>query len=74
MKTYREILTEGKAQEIIMSALNGLENKSAEISLNDIARKPEAHGVHFKKFQSAAKALAKRGKIEYDGFSKVKLK
>jgi hypothetical protein len=62
----------GKGQEVILNYLKNLD-KDAEIELASIARHPSARGVHFGKLQSAAKALKKKGKIEYDGVSKVKV-
>ena len=47
-------------------------NPRAKFELSAIA--PRLPGVHFKRIQSAAKALRKKGEIDYDGISMVSLK
>jgi hypothetical protein len=72
-KAYESVLINeaGKGQEIILKYLKNLDKKDAEIELSQIAAHPMARGVHFGKLQSAAKALAKKKKIKYDGISRV---
>ena len=61
-----------KAKEVIMDFVSK-QSTTTEHQLSDIVKlmRPFSDGIHFKYFQSAAKALAKQGKIGYDGISVV---
>jgi hypothetical protein len=58
----------GKAQVALYDIVKAA-GESQELS--DIARDKRLHGVHFKQLMSAAKALSKKGLINYDGISNV---
>jgi len=64
----------GKVQWAIFNALDQGDTPSLSdwIMLSALARRPEFRGVHFKKIQAAAKALASKGIVQYDGASKIK--
>jgi hypothetical protein len=64
-------VTEAAGQDGLMAALK--EKPKGEHQLSDLARHPALRGVHFKAIQSAAKALAKRGVVKYDGVSVIQL-
>jgi hypothetical protein len=66
----------GKPQQVIYNYLEALDKNyghpyNMEIDLNQIAKHPDARGIHYGKLQNAAKALAKKGYIEFDGFNKI---
>lgn len=50
----------GQAQLAIMDVMTG---RTGTVALTDLARRPGFHGIHFKKIESAASALAKEGII-----------
>jgi len=58
----------GKAQQALHDVLKGDPNVH---ELSEIARRKEFHGVHFKQIMSAAKALAAKGLINYEGSTVV---
>lgn len=65
----RRVLSEGpveKAKQAIPQALKTYP-AGQKVELSTLARQRELLGVHFGKIQSAAKALAKKGVIGYDG-------
>jgi hypothetical protein len=72
MEALLEPIDEGKGRDAILAALEGREGE--EVELSSIARHPSARGVNFKDLQSAAKAMKKEGKADYDGISKITLK
>jgi hypothetical protein len=61
---------QGKVQGLLLAFVKQLPRKS-EYTLADAAKRQEFRGVHFKRLMSAAKVLAKKGLIWYDGFSNV---
>lgn len=61
----------GKAQSALMAVLTT--KGSGDHSLASLSRASVFRGIHFKKIQSAAKALGKKGLLTYDGISKVSL-
>lgn len=72
----KKIKPVGKAQEVIYNYLEALDTNYGHpynmgMDLNQISRHPNARGIHYKKLQNAAKALAKKGYIEFDGFNKI---
>lgn len=65
----------GKAQKAIVDYLEALDKNyghpyNMKINLNDIAA-GYGKGIHYGKLQNAAKALAKKGYIEFDGFNVI---
>ena len=67
------LLEAGTAQKAITDYIAALDKNyghpyNMKINLNTIAA-GYGKGIHYKKLQSAAKALAKKGQIEFDGFN-----
>ena len=62
----------GKAQEAIWDHLIAYPDADW-ISINDMARKPAFRGIHYKRIQQAAKALANKGLIKFEDLHKVKI-
>jgi hypothetical protein len=60
----------GNIQQALMRAISQ-QGKGQTQELSDIARGAEFRRVHFGRIQNAAKQLAKKGLIKYDGVSKV---
>jgi len=57
-----------------IAILNWLEKTEYEfVLLGSMGMHPEFHNVSFKRMQSAAKALAKKGLIRYERFCEVSL-
>jgi hypothetical protein len=54
----------GQAQLAIMDYMD---HRPGVVPLTDMMRGRHFHGLHFKKVMSAARALAKEGKITFDG-------
>lgn len=69
-------MNEAQAQDLLMKYLKKIDDvygweKHKYIELSDLAKQPEFRGIHFKKLQSAATALAAKHKIDYDGISRI---
>lgn len=69
-------LNEARAQELLKKYIQDFDDQYGwephkYIELSDVARKPEFRGIHFKDIQLAAKALAKKKFVNFDGFSKL---
>ena len=62
----------GRAQEAIWDHLQAFPG-AGWMSINDMARKPAFRGIHYKRIQQAAKALANQGLIEFRDLHEVKL-
>ncbi len=65
-----EVAAAGKVQTALLDFVKKLPS-DAEFTLSDVTRRREFHNVHFKRLMSAAKSLAKKGLIWYDGFSNI---
>lgn len=61
----------GKAQLAIIQKLRGYTTgmvpKGHKFDFNDLVKEPEFRGIHYGKLAKAAEALAKKGRVAYDG-------
>lgn len=61
----------GKAQLAIIQKLRGytlgMVSKGHKFDFNDLVKEPEFRGIHYGKLAKAAEALAKKGRVAYDG-------
>lgn len=69
-----EILTEGKAQDMILDFLKTHKGTDQLSNIHSDMNLRKKYGIiHFSKLQTGALALAKRNKIKFDGISKISL-